>query len=102
MFRKLLYPFILSLVLSLAIANLTVADLIASYDFEDAFKDSSGNNLHGKPHGDATIVEVDGIGLSPEHFRKSKVLTLHKKMAMWILEMTSVLIGMVPSQLVSG
>lgn len=100
MFRKLLYPFILSLLLSLAIANLTVADLIASYDFEDAFKNSSGNDLHGKPHGDAT--DVDGIGLSPENFRKSKVLTLHKKMAMWILEMTSVLIGMVPSQLVSG
>ena len=79
MFRKLLYPFILSLVLSLAIANLTVADLIASYDFEDAFKDSSGNNLHGKPHGDAAIVDVDGIGLSPEHSRKSKVLTLHGK-----------------------
>ena len=88
MFRKLLYPFILSLLLSLAIANLTVADLIASYDFEDAFKNSSGNDLHGKPHGDAT--DVDGIGLSPENFRKSKVLTLHKKMAMWILEMTSV------------
>ena len=79
MFRKLLCFFILSLFLSLTIINLTVADLIASYDFEDDFKDSSGNNLHGIPHGDAAIVDVDGIGLSPENFRKSKVLTLHGK-----------------------
>ena len=79
MFRKLLCFFILSLFLCLTITNLTVADLIAGYDFEDDFKDSSGNNLHGKPHGDAAIVDVDGIGLSPENFRKSKVLTLHGK-----------------------
>ena len=79
MFRKLLCFFILSLFLSWTITNLTVADLIAGYDFEDDFKDSSGNNLHGKPHGDAAIVDVDLIGLSPENFRKSKVLTLHGK-----------------------
>ena len=71
MFRKLLFLATLSLFLGLIINSSAVADLIASYDFEGDFKDSSDNGLHGKQNGDASIIK--------DADRKSQVLSLDGK-----------------------
>ena len=57
MVQKLLYFATLSLLLGLIINSSAVADLIVSYDFEGDFKDDSGNGLHGKQNGDASIIK---------------------------------------------
>ena len=71
MVQKLLYFATLSLLLGLIINSSAVAGLIASYDFESNFKDSSGNGLHGKQNGDASIIK--------DADRKSQVLSLDGK-----------------------
>ena len=50
---------------------MAVAELVASYDFEDNFKDTSGNDLHGKEHNGASIVK--------DADRESQVLLLDGK-----------------------
>lgn len=58
MFKKnyLCLPLIAAFALIGAIANPSDAELIAHYEFEGNFEDSSGNGLHGVPNGNPEIV----------------------------------------------
>ena len=63
MFQKLSCFCVFILFTGLIISSMAVADLIASYDFEGNFKDTSGNDLHGKEHNGALEMTNALIGV---------------------------------------
>ncbi|MBB14178.1 hypothetical protein CMK22_02850 [Candidatus Poribacteria bacterium] len=71
MFQKLSCCYLFIFFTSLIVSSMAVAELVASYDFEDNFKDTSGNDLHGKEHNGASIVK--------DADRESQVLLLDGK-----------------------